>query len=81
MSEDCHDSNNSPWEKRVPKMYVPQNPLDHTCDAPGGDPDCGGCAFTRARAGQQRETLAYPPKALTLTDKDVQFLNELKVTW
>ena len=41
----------------------------------------GGCAFLRARAGQQRETLAYPPKALTLTDKDVQFLNELKVTW
>ena len=41
----------------------------------------GGCAFTRARAGQQRESLAYPPKAVTLTDKDVQFLNDLKVTW
>jgi len=52
-----------------------------TCDAPGGDPDCGACAFLRARAGQQRETLAYPPKAVALTDKDVQFLNELKVTW
>jgi hypothetical protein len=28
-----------------------------------------------------REALAYPPKSVTLTDKDVQFLNELKVTW
>jgi len=25
--------------------------------------------------------VAYPPKAVTLTDKDVQFLNDLKVTW
>ena len=66
MSEDCHDSNNS---------------LDHTCDAPGGDPDSGGCAYTRARAWRMREALAYPPKSVTLTDKDVQFLNELKVTW
>jgi hypothetical protein len=66
MSEDCHDSNNS---------------LDHTCNAPGGDPDCGGCAYTRARAWCMREALAYPPKAVTLTDKDIQFLNDLKVTW
>jgi hypothetical protein len=57
------------------------NSLDHTCDAPGGDPDCGACAFLRARAGQQRETLAYPPKALTLTDKDALWLTELKITW
>ena len=81
MSEDCHDSNNSPWEKRVPKMYVPQNPLDHTCDAPGGNHDCGACAFLRARAGQQRETLAYPPTAVTLTTKDALWLADLKVTW
>ena len=66
MSEDCHDSNNS---------------LDHTCDAPGGDPDCGGCAYTRARAWRMREALAYPPKAVTLTDKDALWLTELKITW
>jgi len=66
MSEDCHDSNNS---------------LDHTCDAPGGDPDCGGCAYTRARAWRMREALAYPPKSVTLTDKDALWLAELKITW
>ena len=66
MSEDCHDSNNS---------------LDHTCNAPGGDPDCGGCAYTRARAWRMREALAYPPKAVTLTDKDALWLTELKITW
>ena len=65
----------------MPKMYVPQNPLDHTCDAPGGNHDCGACAFLRARAGQQRETLAYPPKAVTLTNKDALWLADLKVTW
>ena len=42
---------------------------------------CGACAFLRARAGQQRETLAYPPKAVTLTNKDALWLADLKVTW
>ena len=75
MSEDCHSSDNA-VRNPFPHMGSTLDGVYSVCD-----PDCGACAFNRARAAQQREDLHYPPKALTLTGNDIQFLNDLKITW